>query len=367
MIIEADEIEAVTATLEAPAPAPGMHLRPLSGETLEDVLAASTVRLAGWGGSTADIHVDLEKDEPTIRFGTHEVPATKTGLDALGVFFEVPVKFLDRIQPDERQYVLSRRIERSEERTASIRWTTEGIAEILPASARRLDPEELVQAVGEVFPVDSPVIQYVSTGENFLLDVVVPDSLKKHIGGDRKVGDITKGGVRFSQDRKRNLSPTAQPYLYRLACTNGMEVPDLNLKIDARGAENVDILSQLKANARLALDQVNGHIKAFYDQRSHRLGDDRTGTLHRLARENDLPARTVIALEDALPAYLSADFGIEDMDRASMFHLTNLITNAANNPALADSLPSRRRLERLGGAMVNDHIARCAACHSRLN
>jgi hypothetical protein len=353
--------------VEAPASIPGMHLRPLTGETLEDILAASTVRLAGWGGSTATIEVDLEKDKPTIRFGTHEVPATKTGLDALGVFFEVPVKFLDRIQPDEQQYVLSRRIERSEERSASIRWTTEGIAEILPASARRIDPEELVAAVGDVFPSDSPVVQYVSTGEHFLLDVIVPDSFKKHIGGDRKVGDITKGGCRFYQDRKRNLSPSVQTILYRLACTNGMEIPDHTLKIDARGAETFDILSQLKTNARTALDQVNGQIKAFYDLRSQKLGDDRTGVLHRMARENGLPTRTVVALEDALPAYLSADFGIDDVNQASMFHIANLITNAANSPVLADSLPSRLRLERLGGAIVNDHIARCQMCHSALN
>lgn len=199
-----------------------------------------------------------------------------------------------------------------------------------------------------------------------MLDVVVPDLFDRYTGGDRKVDDITKGGIRIGQDRKRNLAPWVQQLLYRLRCTNGMEIADNSLKIDTRGQETFDIIRSLRGSARAALDSVEHTIEAFYDLRSQRLGTDQTGVLHRIARENDLPDRSIVALEDSLPGYLFTDFGIEDANEASMFHLVNLLTNAANRDSL--STPQARRLQRLGGNLVNvDHISRCGTCHSRLN
>lgn len=368
MLIDEAEILGITEELAPAAPEPAMIYLRQPSLTLGEVIEDLPPNLASWTGSTADIHVSLETETPTIRFGTHEVPSTVKGLEALGVFFDIPTPFLKRVDPDEQQFILDRRIERSTDTMASIGYSTEGgVTEILPASATRLEIDQILSTVADVLPADSLVIEWVNSPEWFLLDTVVPEMLEQYIGGDRRVDDITRGGLRWGQDRKRNLAPWVQPLLYRLRCTNGMEIAAPNLRVEARGKDADEVLDLLRMHGREALDGVAHQIEAFYDLRSQPLGDDRTGVLHRITQEHGLPDRTAVALENALPGYLLADFNISSAEEATMFHLVNLITNGANNPALAESIPSRRRLERIGGTILNEHAARCTFCHSKLN
>jgi hypothetical protein len=334
--------------------------------TLEDLAEEADWQrtYSTWGGVTPDFAVNLEDDEPTIRFGSHEVPATRKGVEALASFFNVPVKFVERIQPDERQFLLERRIERTEPVNVIVEWTTEGLREVRKASSVRLVPAEILDAALEVMPKDSLVVDWTLDSTDLLIDTVVPIDHDRYTGGD-KVGDITKGGLRIGQNRKQNLAPWVQPYLYRLRCTNGLELPDKSLKIDARGMDEIEIIGSLRQNARLAMDGITEQIEHFYDLRSQSLGRDTTGVLHRVARENEIPERTIVALEDAFTGYLQEDFGITAENEASMFHLVNFLTNFANNEDLA--LSSQHRLQRLGGTLVNDHAQRCSACLSRLN
>jgi hypothetical protein len=364
VMIDVDEIDDVTEALEPP-PRSGWFLRPEVTLTIEDILDDLPPRPAVWGGGTHNLSVRLEDDEPTIVFGGHEVPATSGGVAALASYFGVPTKFLARVDPDEQQFILDHRIDRSKPENIAIQWSSEGLIDIKKASMERIEVIELLEVAQTVMPEGSLALEWVNTPEMFFLDLVVPQDFDAYVGGDRKVGDISAGGLRWFQDRARNLAPSVQPIIFRYACTNGMQVSDTNLKIDARGMEPHQIVADLRNKSRQALDGIMKSITAFYDLRSQKIGEDPTGVLHRLVRENDLPTRSVVALEDALPAYLQADFGLETMDEVNMFHLTNLLTNAANNGNLAFS--GRRRLESLGGDMVNDHIARCSACHSRLN
>lgn len=333
--------------------------------TLGDVADEWAKGTSTWGGVSSDIVVRLDQEEPTIVFGQHEVPATKPGIDAIATHFQVPFKFLERVMPDEKQWILERRIERSEESNIIVNYTTkDGVVEVLPAGKTRLSPEDFTDVALEVLPPESTVIRHWANSADLLLDVVVPEGFDRGIGGDRKVGDITHGGIRLGQDRKRNLAPWTQTLLYRLACTNGMEVPDKTLKVDARGLEDVEIVAALRAEARRAFEKVNDAMKSFYDLRQQRLGSDRTGILRKTLQENDLPDRAISSLKDALSAYL-VDEGVENPDDATMFHLVNLITNMANSPDLGR--PEARRLQRIGGSVVNDHAARCNYCKSRLN
>jgi hypothetical protein len=366
LIIDVDEIDDIIEALQPPERT-GMFLRPQPDTTLEDLIETLPAHPASWGGGSHNISVRLEDEAPVIVFGEHEVPATKTGLEAIGSYFGVPTKFLTRIERDEQQFVLERRIERAEESNLTVHWSSDGIIDVIKASSQRLEVGEILDSVAEVMPENSLVVEWINTSEMLFLDTIVPVDFDRFTGGDRKVGDITNGGLRIFQDRKRNLAPSVQPFLFRFGCTNGMQVSDSGLKIDARGAETFEILGDLRAKSRQALDGLMHSIDAFYELRSQKIGEDRTGVLHRLVRENDFPARTVVALEDALPGYLTADFGVDNADEATMFHLVNLLTNAANNPDIAGSHNSRRRLESIGGDLVNDHIARCGFCHSRLN
>jgi hypothetical protein len=159
-----------------------------------------------------------------------------------------------------------------------------------------------------------------------------------------------------------NTAPWVQPYLYRLVCTNGMEIPDQGLKVEARGVEEREIEALFEAEIARAVDRLENDIQAFYDLRRTTLGTDPTGALHRAATEMNLPLRTIGRMEDVVPALLEESNGGE----ISMFDIVNLMTNQANDPTMVSNRSGRRNLQRAGGVLVNDHAERCGTCHSRL-
>lgn len=362
-----------------------MYLRDTDFPTLETVVGNLADRRQTWGGSSVDIRVRLDgtdrQEEPppveesapadddiadeqtigTIVLGKHESRVTQGGLRSLAQFFEVPTAFFERIPNDEKQFILDHRIQRSADRPVTIKWTEKtGIEEIYPTDRERVDVYYLGEQMLDVFPEDAKVIDWWNTPEDFRLDIVVPEGYDKGIGGDRMVGDLTHGGVRIGQNRKQNLAPWVQPYLFRLACTNGMEVPDYGLKVDARGQDAETVVALLVNEAIRAFDRVEEDIKHFYDLRSVKITEDHTGMFRRLAHENGIPERTIGRMEDLLPDALLAE------EEVTMFHLVNHMTNQANNPAIRSQINARRALERGGGQMVSDHAARCNLCHSRL-
>lgn len=331
-----------------------MRIRQLSGQTLGDVAdELNGKRTTAWSGPVYDLGLHLEDDEPFIQLDDNEIPATSKGLDALATFAKVPTKFLERVDPDERQWILTQRLERLEKPDVTIDWNDTGIQEVRPARETRVRVADLVDKVLSHLPADATVDQWWNDPEEFRLDVVVPDDWDgEQIGGDAVVGDITKGGVRVGQNRKANLAPWVQPYLLRLACTNGMEVPDRGIKVEARKCTEEEIVALFGHEVGRAFDRVEGDIRAFYDLRQQRLPNG-AQAMAKVAGEANLPARTVREL-----------VGEFDESPATMFEIVNAITARANNANARSS--SARNLQIAGGLKVYDHSQRCENCFSRL-
>lgn len=337
-----------------------MNIVEPDGRLLSELADDFATNVTEWGGGAHQVSVALASSDPIITFGEHEVPATETGLAALATFFNVPAKFLLRIEPDEQDFVLNHRIDRSEERDLTINYREGGVLDVLKAGQRKIPAEAIVETAMKVLPGESLVVEAWSDPDDLRIDIVVPDGFDRGIGGDARVGDLTKGGLRFGQNRKQNLAPWVQTFLYRLACTNGMEVPNLGLKVDARGESVEEVLAVMEAKAQLAFAAVEAEIESFYSLRNEPVGDDRTGVLRRVAQDAGLPDRTVGQLEDFLPEI------IEDGAEASMFDLVNTITNLANHESLMNRRGPRRQLQQAGGGVIGVHTERCNLCHQRL-
>lgn len=334
-----------------------MYLRDLPGTTLADLVPELDKKLQVWGGGAHQIAVRFEDDDPSIVLNGTEVPATRDGKSALANYFDIPAKFfVDRLEPDEQQWLLSSRMDHLGGEL-TVRFNDHGVSEVHKPSLVRVEPHALVERALTAFPESSPVVDWWCDATDFQVDVIVPeDGEGRYIGGDPSVQDITRGGIRFGQDRKNNTAPWVQPLLYRLVCTNGMEVPDLGLRVEARHATAEQIEALFEGEIHRAMDRLEGDIRSFYDLRNQDLGNDATGALRRAAQERGLPDRTVGRLEDAFR-------GVEG---ATMFDVVNLMTNQANDPAIGLRSSSRRNLQRAGGGLVYDHAERCGTCHSRL-
>lgn len=306
------------------------------------------------------VDVNLEAEEPTLRLGETEVPANEVGLEVLARHLKMPVRYLLSCPPDEQQFMLTHRLHRMPDERIDMVYTDEqGLSEIREAGRFYVDPERIVDAVARVLPVTSPVRDYWADSNDLRLDVYTleeDEAMARYGGGDRAVGDITRGGVRILQNRKENRMPEVETFLYRLWCSNGMEAPPETVteRLDGRRSDMQDVFDvEFESIVRNSLGNIESSINAFYDLRNQPLGDDPTGTLRRMAQDAGLSNLVVGRLEDALGAYTDP----------TMFDAVNMITNTANSQPRTGAA---RTMQRAGGLVAADHRARCGQCHSVL-
>lgn len=340
-----------------------MYLRDLPGTTLTEFAdhvndTSESNQVAG-----TEIQVLLTDAEPHFEFANVTVPASREGIESLGRHLGVPATFLypsDReADREEQQFVLQRRLARMGN-AVSIHHNPEGIQGVYKPGQVPINPRRVVEVAMRVMDPASPLIEYRATADEMFFDVAVP--FTGLATGDPAVGDLTAAGLRFTQNRARNLTPTVDEFMYRLVCTNGMSLLDSTLpKVDGRLVESVDeVMAALERRAQEAFARVEQQIEHFYDLRNQPVVGDASLALLRMGTDYGIPDRTVARIaREALPSIL------EDGATATMFDLVNLLTNEANNPSV--SVSGRRALEAAGGHVVATHSDRCTHCQSVLN
>ena len=364
-------VEAPPAPPVAPAPVRSggpegyVQLRQPTGLTLAgllDQIGSQSTGVRTADVATREIEFHLDANQANFRIGADEVPATRAGVLAFGDLLGVPSSFLNRVATElggrGPQFLLTELLQLYPKSALTVTYGPGGVSKVAEAGRHLIDAERIVSVATRVLGTDAaPVTRIIDTSQEFAFDVRVPEDFDRGVGGDRQVGDITAGGVRLSYNRKRNLAPAVQPYLYRLACTNGMSHLDPGLKVDARGLDVDTVLSELEAAAERAFSRVEDQIRAFYDLREQRVEHPERALLA-IAAERKIPERTTtrllrLASSDALP------------DDPSMFDIVNLVTNTANDGAIHND-GGRLILENAGGALVAAHEARCAHCQHRV-
>jgi len=339
----------------------GLYLRDLPDFTLRQLANELRGNDREWGGVTNEINVGLDGDILSFRFGGHDVRATQDGVEQLASFTGIPRNFLLNVDPDMQHYILGNMLRRNPA-NVTLRFDETGVHEAYKPTQVRLDPRQIVDVAINTMGEEAQVAEW-WLDDQLRIDVIVPDGSDRGIGGDPdvgQVGDITRGGIRFEQDRKNNHAPHVDTFLYRTLCTNGMVIPDTGLSIDARGSSVEVVLAELELAADHAFRQVEEQIAHFYAMRQQRIEGDVTQAVTRMGQERGLPQRTIVALANRVPDQLSAEtLGHEP----TMFDLVNLFTNQANQPELRTRRGPRAQLERAGGTFVREVHDRCGACH----
>lgn len=342
-----------------------MFLRDIPSNTVADLYDLIAPPTTTATVMTNRISVDLTQEKRiTYRDDeghASEIAANGNGVLTIGNWLKVPSQFLARLDTDVQETLLNTLLSRENDTTATLSITEkDGLMDMSVANHLKVDPRYLVDIAGEVVGTDAGVVEWRRDAQGYNFDVIVSAENDRAIGGDLAVGDITRGGLRFGQDTKKGLAPWVQRYLYRLYCTNGMEIPDHGTKIDARGHDMNSLIDSLRDKAHEAFAKVDADIMAFYHLRTIRVSNPER-TLVRLAQEHGISARTLASLLEQLPEYLDAD------GTATQFDLVNLITNAANADALSNRHNARRNLEAIGGLITHDEAARCNQCASKLS
>jgi hypothetical protein len=338
-----------------------LYLRDEPTLTLRGLADELTIDTRQWGGVTSEIEVKLNGEQMTLAFGGHEVPATVDGIEAFCTFMSIPRNFYLGLDLDMQQELLAELLHR---RTANLtlHFRDDGVYEAHPPRRVRIAPQQVAEVAIKKLGEDARVVDW-WCDDDLRIDVTVPDDFDVAIGGDWEVGDITRGGLRFTQSRKNNLAPAVNSYLYRLVCTNGMEVPETGTRVEARGGTVESVLAELELAADHAFRQVEEQIRHFYNLRTQRIEGDVTQAVVQIAAERGLPESTQIHLAHRVPSELDVE---ELGHEVSMFDVINLITNMANDPRLRHRRGPRRALESAGGTLVQHEADRCSHCHQVL-
>ena len=220
------------------------YLRETPRQTITDVLSTLGDRPQAVTVPTNAISVDL-LDERCIKWGDETVPATGDAVVAIGDWLDIPSKFLGRIPLSTSQSLINDLLSAKTE-AAVLMVGGKGLEEVLPVNHKHLDVRDAFEIAARVVGSSGIVVTWRNDAGGFGFEVTVSEESRFSAGGAPEVGDITRGGLRFGQDSKHNLAPWVQPYLYRLVCTNGMEIPDHSLKVNARGMSIDDIAESLE-------------------------------------------------------------------------------------------------------------------------
>lgn len=337
-----------------------MHTRPggeLSNFTLAELANEVRDDYETARVDLGDTRVSLVHDR-LVRFGDHEVPFTEEGMVAIGAKLDVPYKFVLRQEPDLQEIILNEMFRRNHG-SVCVLWNDEGIHGIHDPQIKVFRPRHIVDTALRVLPEESVVVEQYRSLRDFQFDVIVPADFDQGIGGDRHVGDITRGGLRMGLDTSRSdLVPWVEEFMVRLICTNGMEVMDVTNRVDGRNQSVDEVLWDLELAARRAFERVESRIADFYKLREERVSNPER-TFLRLAEDHGIPTIQARAILERMPA-------IDGDEGATMFDLVNLITNEALAEGLQGRRSTRRKLEQAGGAIAVSHAERCGRCQSRL-
>jgi hypothetical protein len=338
-------------------------VRELSEQTLADLAEQVDERSREEDIFLGEVRVDLTTDteNPVLHLGADEVEASTRTMESVTSFLNIPAPFYKRLHPDEREWICNRLIRRVPGVATFMLDPGHTVLGIYTSGKPPINPSRICNSIAKIVGADALVYDHRNSADEFSVDVYAPTDSKHAYTGKvgRLVGDITQAGLTVGQDRKRNLSPYAQPWFMRLACTNGMEMRDEGLKIDGRRSETVDeVLAEFEALAKQAFERVEDAIEHYYALDQKKVPNPER-TLRAISREHSVSDRTLVDLLD-----LAATDELPD--DPTMFDIVNLITNQANDPSLVNRYRVRREFQAVGGAVVTESAHRCNHCQQKV-
>jgi hypothetical protein len=308
--------------------------------------------------STDDVQVQFSGVDPRVRVrvGPEEhISLPVVGArDAFSQFLSIPYAFLDRVNADMATYIVNGLLGEVHGEI-KIRHGERGIHDILDARLEPIEPISVVEIAEAIVGREAQILEWWCSNTDFRLDVVSP-TVHNLVEGDRQVGDISCGGLRYTQDLRKHMMPQVQKLIYRLICTNGMEIADATAKMDGRGSSHEEFLTSFEVTSRRLYSEVEADIDHFYQLRDRPLGDASQAVL-RVAEEQGLPERVTTHLVRLVPDMIPTE-------GATQFDLVNLFTNAALEPGVPAG--TRRRLEAIGGQVVMEQSTRCQTCSAKV-
>lgn len=158
--------------------------------------------------------------------GQGSFPVVETAHDQIGARLNIPAKYYDRMRKDAPDLLatnVNRWFEKSPGDKRLIRTLGGDARAFLSNRYQRIDNEEIAEVVLPIL-AGIPNVRIVSTqitDRRLYIQAVSP-----HVQGEVRKGDVVQAGVTISNSEIGYGSVSVKPLVYRLACLNGMILPD---------------------------------------------------------------------------------------------------------------------------------------------
>src|SRR5665213_2323586 len=290
-----------------------MFIKTLPELTITDLIEREAPATRDFTVPTDAIEVVINSQpDDTIRIGDEELPATGEGLVALGSWVNVPAKLVGSLDADLLSHLLNGLLSRKDE-DVIVSVTDDGLQDVYNPGAKRIDPAQVLEIASRVVAPDAQVVEWRQTNKGYGFEVITRPTVVEE--AELVVRDISHGGLRFGHDWKAGYLPWVQPYIYRLVCTNGMEIPDQTLAISSDGNTIEEVIASLEEKAEIAFARVEADIDAFYELRSHPV-EQPERVLVRMGQEQGIGDRRLRTILESLPEVLRQ--GLQDGAEATV-------------------------------------------------
>lgn len=315
-----------------------------------------------------DLEVAADCSNIRIKSQRVEFPWDEQAERAVATYLKLPKAYLHRCDPEFRAHTVNHWFAHAANADTSVEYTAR--AEEGPALIALQSPDRPVlplSAVGDIvtriFHPDDDIVLLLRDESKFHLDVMTTHSVTVppvESLPDRRVGDITRGGVRILATPHTSTPPVVQQYLHRLVCTNGMTEPRAEGTIKLRGRTLPEVLAELEAAAEKVLASLDDKLTAYATMATKRIPGNPATFAFRVAQESGIgPAATerIMTRAGALPT----------TGEVSLYDIANIFTEVAQSGI---TYKTQTRLQEVAGAMTVDQdaqLARCESCEKPLD
>jgi len=286
--------------------------------------------------------------------GLHDRNTGKTyklgevGMTAFCKYMAIPEKFLAKMPEKMNGEVFNYFIDKYRDDTGVFSHFDDEVMGSYKSSALIIPPREIIDMVSRVFR-DEDVVTGFEYNEGLVLNVQTPDLFV-----DARVDDRTNGGVRFRAFYGSN--PRVSSYMERLVCSNGMVATSELDTVQVKGRTMSEIVGGMQSmSERMLRVDVPSYLQNW-----KRLTTITTSNpeqlIHRLARENELPAKLESNIIEAAASLADNNF----------YDIVNLVTGFQHVAGVDGK--DIDRLQTLGGNAVRDLGGhRCHGCQHNLD
>lgn len=304
--------------------------------------------------STDTILSDLEvaADCSTLRLKSSsiEFPWDEQAERAVAQYLRIPKTYLHSCEPAFRAHTVNHWLAVHPGADTTVEYLSKQGENHLIALQSPDRPVLPLQSVGDIvtrcFDPQDEVITLLRDESKFHLDIATNHTVEVppvETIPDRRVGDITRGGVRILATPHKSTPPVVQGYFFRYVCTNGMTDDRAEGTVSLKGHTVPELIDELELAARKVLGNMQERLDDYAALATKRVPGNPATFAYRIAQENNLSAAVterIMSRAGALPL---------DEERLSLYDVANIFTEVAQSGV---KYGTQVKMQEIAGAMA---------------